>query len=726
MSGLREEVLETAKSGDAVLLNEILMKLDCTKRISVLAAFERRNTPLILAVQNGNLDCVKVLLKYGADIEGRGYLIYLGEDDQRRVYRSCTPLFVAAAYGNVEILKFLVENGANVNTNNNHDSISPLMVAIKHQFTDAVSLLIDQGADVNSQDNSGKTALHCAIEQNFDALSCLITHGADINAVTNEKCTPLMIACKHNNDSVVNFLLENGADVALRDNNGETALHYVWNRSGSSAKILSSLIKYGVDINTRRNNPINETHLMNASHCSAVTTVSLLIEHGASVNLQDQCGNTALHYAVTEKSEETICALVNAGASHLCNGRELTPLLLACNDCYVTMVECLIKQPGMTKENKINALELLGASILIECVCKEEFDHGSDIEEGLMYIKRGMIERFSDPSDPLLKRQMEPVEAYQNRKESQTFEELVQRESDRDEDIIVESLLIRERILGRYHVELIQPIRDAANYFSCAEDFPSCVRLYRHAMKTAQGCDQLAVLDLRDISSELCNWLETAKRKGSIEEDFFEVLNQTILDLDHEMQRKKTYRQGWIGCLFYAVQELFFMISKVECAEGVKLSSLGLLLKTICNLDPRDSGGNTLLHKFAMDHGGVSSCSYTGAVKLLLSAGLNVNATNGNGDTPLHIVATLKPGEDNIHLLTDMLQVLFDGGAHHDFVNKNGKTPIDLAETNEAVMIISDQSKLELLCISARAVRKFGIPYLGIVPKTLEKYINRH
>ena len=34
-SDLREEVLEAAKSGDAVLLNEILMKLDCSKRISV-------------------------------------------------------------------------------------------------------------------------------------------------------------------------------------------------------------------------------------------------------------------------------------------------------------------------------------------------------------------------------------------------------------------------------------------------------------------------------------------------------------------------------------------------------------------------------------------------------------------------------------------------------------------------------------------------------------------
>ena len=35
-----------------------------------------------------------------------------------------------------------------------------------------------------------------------------------------------------------------------------------------------------------------------------------------------------------------------------------------------------------------------------------------------------MIERFADPSHPLLKQEMEPIEAYQNRKESQTLEEL--------------------------------------------------------------------------------------------------------------------------------------------------------------------------------------------------------------------------------------------------------------------------------------------------------------
>ena len=73
-----------------------------------------------------------------------------------------------------------------------------------------------------------------------------------------------------------------------------------------------------------------------------------------------------------------------------------------------------------------------------------------------------------------------------------------------------------------------------------------------------------------------------------------------------------------------------------------------------------------------------------------------------------------------------MLEVLFDGGAHHDFVNNDGKTPMDMAQTDEAHVILSERRKLELKCISARVVKKFGIPYLGVVPKTLEKNISMH
>ena len=73
-----------------------------------------------------------------------------------------------------------------------------------------------------------------------------------------------------------------------------------------------------------------------------------------------------------------------------------------------------------------------------------------------------------------------------------------------------------------------------------------------------------------------------------------------------------------------------------------------------------------------------------------------------------------------------MLEVLLDGGAHHDFVNNDGKTAIDMAKTCDAHKIISEGRNLELKCLSARAVKMFGLHYLGLVPKTLEKYISMH
>lgn len=41
-----------------------------------------------------------------------------------------------------------------------------------------------------------------------------------------------------------------------------------------------------------------------------------------------------------------------------------------------------------------------------------------------------------------------------------------------------------------------------------------------------------------------------------------------------------------------------------------------------------------------------------------------------------------------IHLFTNLLEVLLDGGAHQDFVNHHGKTAMDLAKTDEARSIL--------------------------------------
>lgn len=195
--------------------------MNSAERISVLAVHsynvpdspygrERKTTPLIIPVKNGKLDCVKILLKYNADVEGK-------EDFEFALYpypyfwRCVTPLCVATAYGNLPILSCLVENGADINAaTNSVRGHTPLMFAVHENHIDAVNYLLDQGADVNVQQESGYTALHIAAATGyFNALRCLIKHGADVNARNGNNHTPLMLACDNVNGKVTDSILKN-------------------------------------------------------------------------------------------------------------------------------------------------------------------------------------------------------------------------------------------------------------------------------------------------------------------------------------------------------------------------------------------------------------------------------------------------------------------------------------------------------------------------------------
>ena len=802
----RNEVLKAVISGNAALLNEILQGLNSTERISVLAAQDYtdgalksqnviripcKTTPLIVAVQSGYLDCVKVLLNYKADIEEQG------ESFRYRVFQRSLmgswffkndhvfvstytgpPLFVAAANGNLDILSYLFEQGANVNAYASSSSrlslfillsrtYTPLIVALTNGHIDAFTFLIDKGADVNLQDHQGYTALHRAVEsknfgavgclvllnkgadvnlqdhqgytalhyavkrKNFDTVSCLVHNGADVNLFTSYKHTPLMLACKSHNMEAINFLLNKGADVNLQDRDGKSALHF------ASSDICYWLIQNLADVNMCDNH--NCTPLMQASSKSDVKKVAMLIENGAKVDLQDVDGNTALHRAVLnsygshvhEYTPEICCALLTAKASiHLCNSQGWTPLLLASENCIKSAVEILIKHPEVTKEQRANALELLGSSL---CLKSKTFA----IEEGFSYIKLGMKERFADASHPLLKQQVEPAQAYQNRKESQTLEELAEIESDED-SIIMESLVIRERIIGANNKELLKPIEHVAEHFYSKDPdhFKRLsIPLYRYATKIAQGC-----IEDRFESAVSCLWHLTDVlyecEQYSDRELLLELLELTVFL--RENWPDYYYQSAWhIWCddeevsLFDSVELVIHMITKnlQNGEEDETYSNVLFLLRKLLCYNPRCMNyKGTLLHVRTRSTEEIITDIFPSAdtVKLLLNAGFNVNATDCDGDTPLHTAASLEPGDDLIHQVPEIMKALFYGGAHHDFVNNDGKTPMDVAETDEARMILSERRKLELKCISARAVKKFGIPYLGEVPKTLEKYISMH
>ena len=540
-----------------------------------------------------------------------------------------------------------------------------------------------------------------------------------------------MLACQSRNMETINFLLNKGADVNLQDRNGQSALHF------ASLDICYWLIQNLADVNMCDNH--NCTPLMLASRNSDFKKVVMLIENGAKVDLQDVDGNTALHHAVNnptlEYTTEICLALLTDKASNLCNSQGWTPLLLASKNCIESVVEKFLKQPEVAKEQKANALELLGASL---CLKSGTF---ADVEEGFNYIRLGMKVRYTDNSHPLLKQQVEPVEAYQNRRECQTLEELAEIEGDKDA-IIMESLVIRERIIGANNKELLKPIECVAEHFYSKDPghFKRLsIPLYRYATKIAQGC-----IEEFFESAVSCLWHLTDVlyecKQYSDRELLLELLELTVFLCENWPDYNGYYQSLWHiryryvdeeVSLFDSVKVMIHMITKnlQNGEEDEMYSNVLVLLRKLLRYNPRCMNyKGTLLHvsTYSTEEIITDIVPSADTVKLLLNAGFNVNATDCNGDTPLHRAASLEPGDDLIHQVPEIMNALFYGGAHHDFVNNDGKTPMDMAKTDAARMILSERRKLELKCISARAVKKFGIPYLGVVPKILEKYISMH
>jgi len=83
-----------------------------------------------------------------------------------------------------------------------------------------VALLLQAGADPNAEDDDGNTAL---IDCGWDAGAALelIRAGANVNARNKRGDTPLI---KSTAPDVARVLLENGADLLARDQDGKTAL----------------------------------------------------------------------------------------------------------------------------------------------------------------------------------------------------------------------------------------------------------------------------------------------------------------------------------------------------------------------------------------------------------------------------------------------------------------------------------------------------------------------
>ena len=205
----------------------------------------------VKAASMANYDMMDLYLQQGADIN----CLNCKEYEQR------TALFRALAAKDFQLADWLIQRGADINITTTYSQTTDISIAMfaansnNHQILAYPSLpildyLIRNGADIKSIDSTGRNALHYILgweyigsKNNADIskmyvafIDQLTTHGVDVNQQDRSGATTLMNAANSCSPASIKLLLSYGADPALQDKLGKSALDIAMERATQSSQ----------------------------------------------------------------------------------------------------------------------------------------------------------------------------------------------------------------------------------------------------------------------------------------------------------------------------------------------------------------------------------------------------------------------------------------------------------------------------------------------------------
>jgi hypothetical protein len=124
----------------------------------------------------------------------------------------------------------------------------------------------------------------------------------------------------------------------------------------------------------------------------------------------------------------------------------------------------------------------------------------------------------------------------------------------------------------------------------------------------------------------------------------------------------------------------------------------------------------------------------TPILQFFLDAGVDPNATDHNGQAPIHILAQ----HSEIKGVPIMLKALLNAGAHIDQATPDGKTIGSILNEQQLQLHLPSFHPFEsmsdnplnvvlpLTCYCAQFIRRNGIPYQDQLPARLKKFVSIH
>lgn len=141
-------------------------------------------------------------------------LINFGADVNEKDVDDTTALHMAVTEGNMEIIKILVKRGANLESKSKLKGSTPLHCAANSNKLEAARELLSFGAQVDEVNEVGDTALLIAsLGNNVELVKLLLDSGADAKKKNLDNVTPAYKAAVGGCDAIMRALAECGADI---------------------------------------------------------------------------------------------------------------------------------------------------------------------------------------------------------------------------------------------------------------------------------------------------------------------------------------------------------------------------------------------------------------------------------------------------------------------------------------------------------------------------------
>ncbi|KAH3747899.1 uncharacterized protein LOC127847976 [Dreissena polymorpha] len=260
------------------------------------------NYPIIVASRKGLNEAVTCMLKNGAN-------------PSLQNEKNMTALHIAVLYNRASIVKELLEHGAQINRKNKKYQRTPLHIAADKGHANIVQYLLEKGADINSKDCRGHYPIFlAAICGHVSTVKVFLKHNKqqDQMRVKSYGTKSLLkgmslyhVAVWKNNKKMIQMLIEENADVNVKDFFGQTPLFYA---IMSNKKRLVNMLLTRADQTIAQKQGFTPLHA--AIFKGNTELASKLCEKG-DVNRQDKYGRTPLHVACEKGNIRMVNLLLN-------------------------------------------------------------------------------------------------------------------------------------------------------------------------------------------------------------------------------------------------------------------------------------------------------------------------------------------------------------------------------------------------------------------------------